>query len=76
MSAYVLSNLSNESGKRNKSEACRAFYRVFFCYEFYKFNNTGARMLSYDPKTTFKSRFVEYAKILPSLRDVITDVII
>ena len=36
MSAHVLLNLLNESGKRDK---------IFFRYEFKKFNNTRARML-------------------------------
>ena len=45
MSAHVLLNLLNElGGKVIKCEACRAFYH-FFCNEFNKFNNTGARML-------------------------------
>ena len=43
--AYVLLNLSNEFGKRDKCEACCAFYLFFFCNEFNKFNNTGERML-------------------------------
>ena len=29
MSVHVLLNLSNELGKRDKCEACRAFYRFF-----------------------------------------------
>ena len=44
MSAHVLLNLLNELGKRNKFEACRAFLSLFPS-EFYKFNNTRARML-------------------------------
>ena len=31
-------------GKEIKCEACQAFY-LFFCNEFNKFNNSGARML-------------------------------
>ena len=38
MSAHVLLNLLNELGKRDKMEACRAFY--LFRNEFKKFNNT------------------------------------
>ena len=44
MSAHVLLNLLNELGKRDKMEACRAFY-LFFRNKFYKFNNTRAGIL-------------------------------
>ena len=44
MSAHVLLNLLNESGKEIKCEACRAFY-PFFATSFYKFNYARARML-------------------------------
>ena len=40
MNVYVLLNLLNELGKRDK---IRAFY--FFRNEFNKFNNTGVQML-------------------------------
>ena len=40
MSAHVLLNLLYELGKRDKCEACRAFY-LLFRKEFNKFNNTG-----------------------------------
>ena len=42
MSTHVLLNLLNELRKRDKCEACRAFY-LFLRNN--KFNNTGARML-------------------------------
>ena len=46
MSAHVLLNLLNESGKEIKCEACN---------EFNKFNNTGARLLdSIYPHMTLK----------------------
>ena len=44
MSAHVLLNLLNELRKRDKCEACRAFY-LFSRYELNKFNNIRARML-------------------------------
>ena len=44
MSAHVLLNLFNELRKRDKCEACRAFY-ICFAMSFNKFNNTRARML-------------------------------
>ena len=43
MSAHVLLNLLNEFMKRDKCEACQAFY--FFRDKFNKFDNTRARML-------------------------------
>ena len=44
MSTYVLLNLLNELGKRDKMRSLPSFY-LFFRNEFNKFNNTGARML-------------------------------
>ena len=43
MSAYVLLNLLNEFGKRDKMRACLAFSP--FRNELNKLNNTRARML-------------------------------
>ena len=44
MSARILLNLLNVFGKVIKYEACRAFHYICATI-FYKFNNTGARML-------------------------------
>ena len=44
MSAYVLLNLLNELGKRDKMRGLPSILSLF-CNEFNKFNNTGARML-------------------------------
>ena len=43
MSVHVLLNLLKELRKRDKCEACQAFYS--FCNKFYKFNNTGVGLL-------------------------------
>ena len=43
MSAHVLLNLLNELGKRDKCEACQAFY--LFRNKFSKFNITRARII-------------------------------
>ena len=44
MSAHVLFNLSNELGKRNKTQGLPSILSLF-CNEFHKSNNTRARML-------------------------------
>ena len=44
MSAYVLLNLLNELGKRDKMRGLPSILSLFR-NEFNKFNNTGARML-------------------------------
>ena len=44
MSAHVLLNLLNESGKRDKMRGLLSILYLFR-NEFYKFNNTRARML-------------------------------
>ena len=44
MSAYVLLNLLNELGKRDKMRGLSSILSLFR-NEFNKFNNTGARML-------------------------------
>ena len=44
MSAYVLLNLLNEFGIRDKMRGLPSIYSLFY-NELYKFNNTGARML-------------------------------
>ena len=44
MSAYVLLNLLNELGKRDKTRDFPSILSLFR-YEFNKFNNTRARML-------------------------------
>ena len=61
MSAHVLLNLLNELGKRDKMRGLPSILSLFR-NEFYKFNNTRARMLdsiylSYDIKITLKSHF-------------------
>ena len=55
MSAHVLLNLLNELGKRDKMRGFLSLFRN----EFYKFNNTRARMLDsiYHMTNTFKSHF-------------------
>ena len=60
MSVYVLVNLSNELGKRDKMRGLPSILSLF-CNEFNKFNNTGARMLDsiyHDIKITLKSHFL------------------
>ena len=44
MSAHVLLNLFNELGKRDKMRGLSSILSLFR-NEFYRFNNTGARML-------------------------------
>ena len=44
MSAHVLLNLLNESGKRDKMQGLPSILS-FFCNKFNKFNNTRAQML-------------------------------
>ena len=44
MSAHVLLILLNELGKRDKMRGLPSILSLF-CYEFNKFNSTGARML-------------------------------
>ena len=44
MSAHALLNLLNKLGKRDKMRGLRSILS-FFCNEFHKFNNKGARML-------------------------------
>ena len=59
MSAYVLLNLLNELGKRNKCEACRAFYPIFATSLINSiYRSTNVRYyLSYDIIFTLKSHF-------------------
>ena len=45
MSVHVLLNLSNKSGKSNKTVRLAEHFIILFRNEFHKFNNTGARML-------------------------------
>ena len=58
MSAHVLLNLLNELGKRDKMRGLLSILSLF-CNEFYKFNNTRARMLDsiYHMTNTLKSDF-------------------
>ena len=58
MSAYVLLNLLNELGKRDKMR-CLSSILSLFRNEFNKFNNTRARMLDsiYHMTNTLKSHF-------------------
>ena len=67
MSDHVLLNLLNELRKRDKMQGLPSILSLFSS-EFYKFNNTKARMLdskstnvrfylSYDIKNTLKSHF-------------------
>ena len=44
MSAYVLLNLLNELGKRDKMRGLQSILSFFFCNEFNKSNNTRPRM--------------------------------
>ena len=44
MSAYVLLNLLNKLGKRDKMRGLSSILSLF-CNSFNKFNNTGVRML-------------------------------
>ena len=68
MSAHVLLNLLNEFGKRGKMR-CLPSILSLFCNEFYKFNNTRARMLDsiYHMTKTLKSHFWRKNVILLSL---------
>ena len=45
MSAHVLLNLLNELGEKRENARLVEHFIPFFCNEFNKFNNTGARML-------------------------------
>ena len=56
MSAHVLLNVLNELGKRDKMRGLPSILSLFR-NEFYKFNNTRARMLDsiYHMKNTLKS---------------------
>ena len=58
MSAHVLLNLLNELGKRDKMRGLPTILSLFR-NEFYKFNNTRARMLDsiYHTTNTLKSHF-------------------
>ena len=58
MSAHVLLNLFNELGKRDKMRGLPSILYLFR-NEFYKFNNTRARMLDsiYHMTNTLKSHF-------------------
>ena len=58
MSAYVLLNLSNELGKRDKMRGLPSILSLF-PNEFNKFNNTRARLLDsiYHMTNTLKSHF-------------------
>ena len=58
MSAHVLLNLFNELGKRDKMRGLPSILSLFR-NEFYKFNNTRARMLDsqYHMTNTLKSDF-------------------
>ena len=58
MSARVLLNLLNESGKRDKMRGLPSILSLF-SNEFNKFNNTRARMLDsiYHTTNTLKSHF-------------------
>ena len=67
MSAYVLLNLLNELGKRDKMRGLSSILSLF-CNEFNKFNNTRARMLDsiYHMTNTLKPDFwCENVIILP-----------
>ena len=68
MSAHVLSNLLNESGKRDKMRGLPSILS-FFRNEFIKFNNTRARMLDsiYHMTNTLKSHFWRNSVIILSL---------
>ena len=58
MSAHVLLNLLNELGERDKMRGLPSILSLFH-NEYYKFNNTIARMLDsiYHMTNTLKSRF-------------------
>ena len=58
MSAHVLLNLLNELGERNKMRGLPSILSLL-CNEYYKFNNTIARMLDsiYHMTNTLKSHF-------------------
>ena len=65
MSAYVLLNLLNELGKRDKMRGLPSILYLFR-NEFNKFNNTRARMLDsiYHMTNTLKSHFWRKTVIL------------
>ena len=68
MSAHVLLNLLNESGKRDKMRGLLSILSLFR-NEFNKFNNTRARMLDsiYHMTNTLKSHFWRKNVIIVSL---------
>ena len=68
MSAYVLLNLLNELGKRDKMQGLLSILSLFR-KELNKFNNTRVRMLDsiYHMTNTFKSHFLRKNVILLSL---------
>ena len=68
MSVHVLLNLLNELGKRDKMRGLPSILSLFR-NEFYKFNNTRARMLDsiYHMTNTLKSHFWLKNVILLSL---------
>ena len=68
MSAYVLLNLLNELGKRDKMRGLPSIFSLFH-NEFNKFNNTRARMLDsiYHMKNTLRSHFCRENVIILSL---------
>ena len=68
MSAHVLLNLLNKLGKRDKMRGVPSILS-FFCNEFNKFKNTGARMLDsiYHMTNTLKSHFWRKNIIILSL---------
>ena len=65
MSAYVLLNLLNELGKRDKMRGLPSILSLFR-NEFNKFNNTRGQMLD-DIKITLKSHFCSKNVIMLSL---------
>ena len=77
MSAHVLLNLLNELVKRDKMRGLPSILSLFR-NEFYKFNNTRARMLDsiYHMTNTLKSDFWrKIIKFVIILRNVVMDVI-
>ena len=68
MSAYVLMNLLNELGKRDKMRGLPSILS-FFRNEFDKFNNTRARMLDliFHMTNTLESHFLRKNVIILSL---------
>ena len=68
MSAHLLLNLLNELGKRDKMRGLPSILS-HFRNEFYKFNNTGERMLHsiYHMTNTLKTHFSRKNVIILSL---------